>query len=133
MCTTHTTFVSDVLHAFCWYDCIFTELLKTTHTAYICVPVTRWWRWNLLRMAYFFCSYTLIYRRVQNVSLVYRDSFNTGSIFFLFFESLKIQRQERNLDFKLHQYPCMRKVSIWITSIRSYNPIQLHAWNFMNP
>ena len=25
------------------YDCVFTELLKTTHTAYICVPVTRWW------------------------------------------------------------------------------------------
>jgi hypothetical protein len=24
-------------------DCIITELLRTTHTAYMCVPVTRWW------------------------------------------------------------------------------------------
>jgi hypothetical protein len=45
----------------------------------------------------------------------------------LFTEGCNIQGQERSEDFKLHHYPCMRKVSIWKTSIRSYNPIQLHA------
>jgi len=46
-------------------------------------------------MVYFFCSNTIIYRRVQNVILVNTDQFHHWQLFF-FFESLKIQGQERN-------------------------------------
>ena len=46
----------------------------TLHTFASLWTADEWW--NLLRMAYFFCSYTIIYRRVQNVSLVNTDQFH---------------------------------------------------------
>ena len=118
-----------------WYqeantdDWIFTELLRT-HTAYICVPVTSWRMMKPSQNGVLLLqSQPYLQKGTKCESGQYRPVSSLGP-----FLLSPWNFQDRRGINPLKSISILAwEVSIWKTSVRGYNPVQLHARNFMNP